>query len=145
MRRFSVSAPYDPALDIYNSKEGRKMLAIFQNAPKWKKELWLSKAHTTRKKNSASAVKKADAIRQAREDAERDAAETVILAVSAIQHALMALQDTPAPNNFRKSLSPHAVHNAVYVLRNKCGITFPPDEEFSRPIKLDRVHLSTEQ
>ena len=145
MRRISISAPYDPALDIYNSKEGRKMLAIFNNEPKWKKELWLSKAQAASKKARASAVKNADAIRSAREDAEKDAAETIILAVSAMQHALMALQDTRAPSNFRKSLNPHAVHNAIFMLRNKCGIAFPPDEEFSRKIVLDQAHLSTDQ
>lgn len=145
MRRISIAAAYDPVLDIYNSKEGQKMLAIFKNAPRWKRELWLSKAGATRKKSSASAVKKADAIRQAREDAEKDAAETVILAVSAMQHALMVLQDTPAPYSYRKSINSLAVHNAIFALRNKCGIAFPPDEEFSKPIVLDRAHLAAAQ
>ncbi len=141
MRRFSNTAAYDPLLDIYNSKEGRARLAIFKNAPLYKKELWRSKADTTRKKNAAPKIALvADTCRQ-REEAEQSAADTIVAAVTAIQHVLALLQSVPAPRQYRKMLNAQAVHNAVFRLRNKCGITFPPDQEYSGPITLDRAHL----
>jgi hypothetical protein len=137
MRNFRNNVSYDPAMDIYNSKEGKKKLAAFKNAPAWKKELWLSKAHASQKRNRAPAIKTIENLRLKRENAEQDAAKTIVMAVSAMQHALMELQYVPAPHSYNKCLNPQAVHNAIFLLRNKCGVAFPPDEEFSRKIELD--------
>jgi hypothetical protein len=140
MRRVRTGYEYDPVLDITASKEGRKRLAIFNNAPQWKKEIWLAKAHASSAKKRAP-LKAAKLNQQAvREAAEEETAETVRMLVRAVVFSLQRLQDIPAPNQYKRAVNVKALHNTVLLLKQKCGIYFPPEEmndEFCQRLALD--------
>ncbi len=144
MRNFRNTVGYDPALNIWDSKEGRKRLAILKNASPEMRALWIERGRQSGKKKRDKKAATREEIQKRREIAEENCAETIRVAVSAIQHALLMLQSVPAPSQYRKCVNPSAVHNAIFQIKNKGGITFPAsDAEFDNHISLDRPELGT--
>ena len=143
MDRFTVGAKYSSLLDPAGSKSGRRVLWAIKNSPQWKKDLWSHKAVIATKKRLAPISKQITRQRAEREEAEENAAETIRIAVTAIEHALAALQDVRCPTQYEKKLWPASVHNAIYALKYKCGVKFPPQERdpYSKKKSLDRVHI----
>lgn len=137
MRRFSVSAPYDPALDLANTKEGRKMMAILKNATPKQRELWRERAAQKMKNKKHTAIRAAKvSAQERREKAEEEVAETVRVATRAMQQALLMLQDVPTQTNWTRKVNVLALHNLIIHIKTKCGVYFPPDEIAELPKRL---------
>ena len=135
MQRFRVGATYDPSLDIWNTKEGRRMKARIAATPLDKRKQRQKEGREKAARKNAPKIAAKKAARATREEAEERAAETVRIAVRAMLHALHELQDVPVEYNYTRKIHPHAVHNAILTLKKQCGIVFPPEELADLPAK----------
>ena len=139
MQRFRVGATYDPSLDIWNTKEGRRMKALLAATPRDKLEQRRKEGREKAARKNAPKIAAKKAARATREEAEERAAETVRIAVRAMLHALHELQDVPTEHNYTRKIHPHAVHNAIRTLKKQCGVIFPPEELADLPEKRHRL------
>ena len=127
MRRFTPK--YDDKLAEDMFAFGRRMNAIQNNMPKWKRELTFHKTHSAATRKNQRRRDDVEQVRQAREKIEAEAAATFKRCVAALAMALDAMNGTPAPNKYQSHINQHALVNLLHVMRTKCGVRFGEDHE----------------
>ena len=133
MRRFSTKVKYDPEMDSANWRGYNPIFAAL-NSPQWKKELRAS--NTSKRMRSISAARRPKI--EERLKSEEQIAELVRQCVSALRFALTELQQVPRPStNYHSPVNLKQLHNTIWSLRNKCGVSFPPDDDDNAFSKVD--------
>ena len=122
MRRFKNRLDADIAEEI--TAHSRTMAAIRSNMPAWRRELMDYKGGQRFKKAAAQKRQADDPDRRAREEVEREAAETVRKVVAALEMALTTINETPAPYNYHSLVNVQLLHDIVRSLRTKSLVKF---------------------
>ena len=132
--RFGQSAvsahhtPFDDG-DSYAAKmavrDANKMKAIMENMPLHAKQLARYKAATTTKRKSRA---KNQPIKDERLEAERRMLEAMRKVVSTLEFHLEELHRTRKVGNEKGLVNQYGIHNALVLLRTKCGVRFDPNE-----------------
>ena len=134
---FSLKQGYDESLDRMTRQDHRKIRYLMQNMPLHRRELI---GYENGRKNSARRLAVSKPIRDERLQAELRMAEAVrecaeILKFhmdELIQHRKMASQP-PMVNQA-------AIHDALFALRTKCGVSFDGDIEYDhRHVQIPRI------
>lgn len=138
MRRISVSAKYDPACDptTWDGYNPTKM----PPPPQWRSELWHHKGvHAAAAKANA---KRPLAARERREAAEQRLADLVRTVVSALEFNMSELMEIGAVSGAKSHINQLQIHNALVLLKTKCGVKFSQEEfdPYRRKVILDREH-----
>jgi len=105
--------------------DGAKAKAIMENAPLHKRELWAHQAGATNKKRSRA---KSQPIKDERLEAERRMLEAMRHVVSTLEFHLEELHRTRKVGNEKGLVNQYGIHNALVLLRTKCGVKFDPNE-----------------
>jgi len=126
MRRFTQRYDHDLAEEMRIL--ALKKHAIFKNLPQWRQELARAKA-SAKRRPTAEVLRQ----RRAREEVESQAAETVRRCLSALQQAVDAVNETPAPSQYQSSVSLHGMVNVIHCLRTKCGVVISEPIQASAP------------
>ena len=119
MRRFTPRYNEDHA---ELTRDEKRMLYLFKNQPEWKKQLGQHLGVQGRAKKYARLRPDADRQREAREEAEMQAAATLRKCIEALQMALDAINAAPAPAKYQSHVNVRALINGVIYLRDKCGL-----------------------
>ena len=138
MRRISARYEYDERLAQDLAQQSTRWAAIRSSQPQWKRDLQTARAG---KRLAARAAARMGNTRVDREEAEARAAEAVKRAITILEMAVMELNGIRAPKVYQKQINSQQVHNAIFLLKTKCGISFAPDE-FTHKVSLDRAHLA---
>jgi hypothetical protein len=135
----SASYVFDEATDIIDKKHRQKTAAIvkaLQNQPQYKKELRQYSAQKTVQKQRADC----DAVREVREHAEEQMAETVRKAVAMLEFGMTALVQCPGVRtNYKAAVNQIALINAIVGLKTKCGVSFSTDGDFTHLASINDV------
>jgi hypothetical protein len=105
--------------------DANKMRAIMENMPLHAKELATYKAATTNRRKSRA---KNQPIKDERLEAERRMLEAMRHVVSTLEFHLEELHRTRKMGNEKGLVNQYGIHNALVLLRTKCGVRFDPNE-----------------
>jgi hypothetical protein len=105
--------------------DGIRMKAILENAPLHQRELWAHKSSTINKKRMRA---KNQPVKDERLEAERRMLEAMRHVVSTLEFHLEELHRTRKVGNEKGLVNQFAIHNALVLLRTKCGVRFDPNE-----------------
>src|SRR6187431_888716 len=113
---------YDPDLDREMRRDNNRIAAIMRNMPLHKRELI---HYEVGKKSLATKQKRTNsvAIRAERRDAEERMEEAVRQAVDLLEFHMNDLINTRSMGNDRGLVRQNTIHDAIFMLRNKCGVT----------------------
>ena len=120
---------YDPDLDREMRRDNNRIAAIMRNMPLHKRELI---HYEVGKKSLATKQKRTNsvAIRAERRDAEERMEEAVRQAVDLLEFHMNDLINTRSMGNDRGLVRQATIHDAIYMLRHKCGVTFQNETEY---------------
>jgi len=119
MRQFTPRYNDD---DAELSREEIRVRSRFKNMPEWKRALGQHHGVQVRARKAARLRPDADLQREAREEAEMQAAATLRKCIEALQMALDAINAAPAPAKYQSHVNVRALINGVIYLRDKCGL-----------------------
>jgi len=105
--------------------DSAKMRAIVENTPLHAKQLATYKAATTNKRKARA---KSQPIKDERLEAERRMLEAMHKVVSTLEFHLEELHRTRKVGNEKGLVNQFGIHNALVLLRTKCGVRFEPNE-----------------
>jgi hypothetical protein len=115
-----------------------KMKAIMENMPLHAKELAQYKAAQSNRKKSRARNQSA---KDERLVAERRMLEAMRHVVSTLEFHLEELHRTRKIGNEKGLVNQYAIHNALVLLRTKCGVSFDPNE-YDHHVHLAELHLA---
>jgi hypothetical protein len=118
--------------------DGAKMRAIQEAMPLHAKELARYKAGQTNSKKSRARNQSA---KDERLVAERRMLEAMRHVVSTLEFHLEELHRTRKIGNEKGLVNQYAIHNALVLLRTKCGVHFEPNE-YDHHVHLAELHLA---
>jgi hypothetical protein len=118
--------------------DGAKMKAIMENTPLHQRELWQHQAATKNRKRQRT---KNQSAKDERLVAERRMLEAMRHVVSTLEFHLEELHRTRKIGNEKGLVNQYAIHNALVLLRTKCGVHFDPNE-YDHHVHLAELHLA---
>jgi hypothetical protein len=145
MRWFTTKRGYDRALDPTTWGTRWNPILARRGAPEWRKEMMNHKISTASKKQAQKVRDGNKDKREQREEAERDMAEAIRRCVRVLEMGMVRLKDIGVPpGEYQKSILQHSLHNAIFYLKNKCGVSFKgEDEEYMEAVREDTGHRKT--
>lgn len=121
MRNFTPR--YDEERELELVKHQGKMHAIMKNLPQWRQQLahhkGVSATKNTRRKRQPANLEQ---MREARENVELEAAATLRKCAEALQMALDAVDDVPAPTQYHSHFNCRAVRDILFIMRKKMKV-----------------------
>jgi hypothetical protein len=105
--------------------DGARMKAIMEHVPLHQRELWQHQAATKNKKRMRA---KSQPVKDERLEAERRMLEAMRHVVSTLEFHLEELHRTRKMGNEKGLVNQYGIHNALVLLRTKCGVRFDPNE-----------------
>jgi hypothetical protein len=120
----SAKYDYDEVLDRQAHADNALIAGIMTNLPLYKRELIRHKAGTSTRKRYAGN----QSIKDERLEAERRMLEAMRKVVSILEFHLEELHRTRKVGNEKGLVNQYAIHNALVLLRTKCGVHFDPNE-----------------
>jgi hypothetical protein len=118
--------------------DGARMKAIQENMPLHARELAQYKAAQSNRKKSWA---RNQAAKDERLVAERRMLEAMRHVVSTLEFHLEELHRTRKIGNEKGLVNQYAIHNALVLLRTKCGVHFDPNE-YDHHVHLAELHLA---
>ena len=120
---------YDADFDKDHRRGNQRIAAIMRNMPLHRRELI---HYEVGKKSQATKLKRYNtvAIREERRDAEERMEEAVRQAVDLLEFHMNDLINTRSMGNDRGLVRQNTIHDAIFMLRNKCGVTFEHETEY---------------
>jgi hypothetical protein len=125
----STNFKYDAEADKQQRRDNNRIAAIMRNMPLHKRELI---HYEVAKKGQATKLKRTNsvAIREERREAEEKMEEAVRAAVDLLEFHMNDLVNTRSMGNDRGLVRQATIHDAIYMLRHKCGVTFQNETEY---------------
>jgi len=133
----SMKLGYDESLDRMAREDHRKIYRIMQNLPLHRRELI---GYENGRKNSARRLAVTAKIKSERTEAELRMAEAVRECAEILKFHMDELIQHRKMANQPPMVNQAAVHDALFALRTKCGVTFDGDIEYDhRHVQMPRI------
>ena len=125
----SARFEYDAEVDRDHDRGNKRIAAIMRNMPLHRRELI---HYEVAKKGQATKLRRNNtvAIREERREAEERMEEAVRQAVDLLEFHMNDLINTRKLGNQAGLVRQNTIHDAIYMLRHKCGVTFENETEY---------------
>jgi hypothetical protein len=126
-----VGAHYDAALDRVMHRDNMRMQGILNNQPQYKQELRHYKGGQRTKKQAA-----AIAAKNHRYEAEQRMVDTLHKVVEMLEFGMSDLMEHTYTSAKPKLVDQNNIHNVIVQLRQKCGVPFDHNPQYTHHIDL---------